>query len=148
MTNSSNNDIWRCNPQPSYQLGVLFGSKISAGFPSPADDYIDKHLDLNEHLISHPAATYFVIASGNSMNGVGIFDKDMMIVDRSLRPASLDVVVAIIDDQLTVKKLHKTCKGKWFLLPANPKYEAIEITDSMELMIWGVVTHVVHSFRK
>jgi DNA polymerase V len=67
--------------------------------------------------------------------------------DKSLRPTSLDVVIAIIDGQLTVKELHKTHKGKWFLLPANPKFEAIEITDAMELMIWGVVTHVVQSLR-
>lgn len=126
-----------------YQL-PLYGSKVPAGFPSPADDHIESHLDLNEHLIKHPAATFFARASGNSMVNAGIYENDILIVDRSLTPSHGKIVVAAIDGQLTVKRLHKK-NGKLLLMPENPDYEPIEIQDGNEVYLWGVVTSVIHS---
>jgi DNA polymerase V len=135
--------LWHCHPSPSKRFLILFGTKVPAGFPSPADDYIDRQLDLHEHLIAHPAATFFVTASGESMQGEGIFDKDMLIVDRSYKPKSGDIVIAVVDGLFTVKKLIVT-NGTITLMPANPKFSEINITDQMDLDVWGVVTHVIH----
>ncbi|MDR3476965.1 MAG: translesion error-prone DNA polymerase V autoproteolytic subunit [Gammaproteobacteria bacterium] len=126
-----------------YQL-PLYGSKISAGHPSPAEDDIDRHIDLNEHLIKHPTATFFVRASGNSMINAGIHENDILIVDRSLQPQHGKVVIAAVDGQLTVKRLHKE-NDKLFLMPENPDYSPLEITEENEVYIWGVVTNVIHS---
>lgn len=125
-----------------YQI-PLYSSKVSAGFPSPADDYIEGKLDLNEYLIRTPAATFFVRATGESMLGSGIFPDDLLIVDRSLSPKHGDVVIAILNGELTVKRLHQTSR-KTALLPENPKFKEISITEGMELNIWGVVRFVVH----
>lgn len=122
----------------------LFQSKISAGFPSPADDYIEGKLDLNEHLIKKPSATFFVRATGESMLDAGIFPDDILIVDRSLTPTSGKVVIAIVDGELTVKRLY--IDGiTTELRPENPKFSPIVISGAMELNIWGVVTYVIHS---
>jgi len=121
----------------------LYSSKVQAGFPSPADDYIEMHLDLNNHLIKHPASTFFVIASGDSMNGAGIQSGDMLIVDRSLEAGHGKIVIAAIDGELTVKRLSKQ-DGRVQLLPENDKYKPIDITHEQDLVIWGVVTHVIH----
>ena len=125
-----------------YQL-PLYGSKVPAGFPSPADDHIEKQLDLNEHLIKHPAATFFARASGNSMIDAGIYENDLLIVDRSLAPDHGKIVIAAIDGQLTVKRLHKK-NGKLLLMPENTEFEPIEIKDESEVYLWGVVIHVIH----
>jgi DNA polymerase V len=125
-----------------YQL-PLYASKVRAGFPSPADDYIEMHLDLNSHLIKHPAATFFVIASGDSMSGAGIASGDMLVVDKSLEATHGKIVIAALNGELTVKRLSRT-GGKVRLLPENKHYEPIEITDEEDLVIWGVVTHVIH----
>ena len=127
----------------SYQL-PLYGSKVSAGFPSPADDYIEARLNLNELLVKHPAATFFLRVSGDSMIGAGIHDGDILIVDKSLSPAIGKIVIAAIDGQLTVKRLAQ--EGKQLYLAAeNPAYPAIEIHELNETIIWGVVTTVLHS---
>lgn len=126
-----------------YQL-PLYASSVSAGFPSPADDHIDIKLDLNEHLIRHPAATYFVRVQGDSMKNAGIQDGDLLVVDRSLEPQNGKVVIAVLNGELTVKRLHKT-KGKIMLVPENDRYAPIEITSEHELIIWGVVTTVIHT---
>ncbi len=122
----------------------LYGSKVPAGFPSPADDYIEKQLDLNEHLIKHPSATFFVRVSGNSMLDAGIHENDILIVDRSITPVSGKIVVAALDGQLTVKRL-KISKEKLFLMPENKEFEPIEVREDNEIYIWGVVTNVIHS---
>lgn len=122
----------------------LYGSKVAAGFPSPADDYIEGHLDLNEHLVKHPAATFFVRAAGSSMINVGIHENDILIVDRSIAPTHGKIVVAAIDGQLTVKRLHLK-NNKLTLLPENQEFEPIEINENNEVYIWGVVTNVIHS---
>ena len=121
----------------------LYLSTVRAGFPSPADDYIECKLDLNNHLIKHPAATFFVKAAGDSMKNAGIQSGDMLIVDRSLEATHGKIVIAAIDGELTVKRLSRQ-GGQVKLLPENPAYEPIDITDEHELVIWGVVTYVVH----
>tara|TARA_B100000242_G_C43014944_1_gene471938 strand:+ start:512 stop:1078 length:567 start_codon:yes stop_codon:yes gene_type:complete len=121
----------------------LYSSKVPAGFPSPADDHMEGKLDLNTHLIKHPTATFFVKASGESMLGAGIHDGDILVVDRSLEPRKGRVVIAAVDGQLTVKRLQK--KGsKTFLVPENKKFRSIELSENNDVMIWGVVTNVIH----
>lgn len=122
----------------------LYKTRISAGFPSPADDFIDKKLDLNEHLIKHPSATFFLRVEGHSMVNAGIHDGDLLIVDRSLKPSDQKIVVAVIHGELTVKRVE--LKDRVLkLMPENESYKPIVITDEMGLVIWGVVTHVIHA---
>ena len=118
--------------------------RVEAGFPSPADDYMEGPLDLNEHVIKHPAATYFVRASGDSMTGAGIFDGDLLVVDRSLEPAHGRVAVVEVDGQLTVKRLFKS-KGLFLLQSENASCPPIELQEGNEIIVWGVVTHVLHN---
>lgn len=131
---------------PSYGERVdlpLAESSVPAGFPSPADDFIANRLDLNEHLILHPAATFFVRVAGDSMIGAGITDGDILIVDRSLEPADGKVVIAVISGELVVKRLRRTEKG-WLLLAENDDYPPIEVGEEGEFEVWGVVTNVIH----
>jgi len=123
----------------------LFSHKVAAGFPSPADDYIEGRLSLDEHLISNKDATFFVRAKGNSMVGAGIFDGDLLVVDKSLTPTSGDIVIAIVDGDLTVKRLIKR-GGKITLKPENPRFKEIEFKEGQELLIWGVVTSSVKKY--
>lgn len=123
----------------------LFSCGVSAGFPSPADDYIDRMLDLNELLVKHPAATYFVRVAGDSMVGAGISHDDILVVDRSLEPSSGKIVIAILHGELTVKRLVKRGDGCQ-LVAENPNYAPIEITEDSGCEIWGVVTSVIHQF--
>ncbi len=122
----------------------LYSARVAAGFPSPADDYIEGKLDLNEHLVKHPAATFFVRVEGDSMIGAGIHSGDILVVDRSLKPCHGKIVIAVLDGELTVKRLEQR-KGILRLLPENKSYPIVEITDAMDFMIWGVVTNVIHS---
>ena len=126
-----------------YALPIFLG-RLPAGFPSPADDYLEGKLDLNRHLIKHPAATFFVRVTGDSMIGAGIHSGDLLVVDRSLEPADKNVVVAVLDGELTVKRLFKQ-NGILRLLPENLNYQPIEITPQQTIEIWGVVTSVIHS---
>ena len=126
-----------------YALPIFLG-RLPAGFPSPADDYLEGKLDLNRHLIKHPAATFFVRVTGDSMIGAGIHSGDLLVVDRSLEPADKHVVVAVLDGELTVKRLFKQ-NGVLRLLPENQNYQPIEITAQQSIEIWGVVTSVIHS---
>jgi DNA polymerase V len=121
----------------------LFGSHVPAGFPSPADDHLESELDLNEYLINHPSETFFVRAKGDSMQQAGIFDKDLLIVDRSLTAKHNDIVIAAVGGELTVKRLCVK-HGKPWLLPANPDYRPIQIREGSELYVWGVVIHAIH----
>jgi DNA polymerase V len=122
----------------------LFLSGISAGFPSPADDYLDRKLDLNEHLVKNPAATYFVRVAGDSMTGAGINDNDILVVDRSLEPSSSNIVIAIVNGELTVKRLIKT-RNSCRLIAENPDYPPLEINEDTPLEIWGVATYAIHT---
>lgn len=123
----------------------LFSHKVCAGFPSPADDYIEGRLSLDEHLIQHKDSTFFVRAKGNSMVGAGIFDGDLLVVDKSLTPSSGDIVIAIVDGGLTVKRMIR--RGSEIILkPENPRYKEIEFKEGQELQVWGVVTSTVKKF--
>lgn len=123
----------------------LFLSEVPAGFASTADDHVDKKLDLNELLITHPAATFFVRVSGDSMKDAGIFSKDLLIVDKALTARSGNIVVALYQGEFTVKKLQKE-KDSILLVPANPNYPTICVRQGDDFQIWGVVTHVIRSF--
>lgn len=118
-------------------------SCIAAGFPSPADDYVEKQIDLNTHLIRHKEATFILRVSGWSMRDAGIFDGDEIIVDRAITPADGKIVVAAINGELTVKRLRRV--GETIHLQAeNPDYSPIILHEGEELCIWGVVTRVLH----
>ena len=121
----------------------VFLDKVSAGFPSPATDYMENKLDLNEYLIRHPAATFIVKASGSSMVNADIYSGDLLIVDRSVTPKSNNIVIASTLGDLTVKKLKKKEKS-FFLMSANDEYPSIEVKEEMECFIWGVVTYIIH----
>jgi DNA polymerase V len=122
----------------------LFGGKVPAGFPSPADDHLEATVDLNQHYIKHPAATFLVKVQGDSMVDAGIHSGDTLIVDRSLEAQSGSIVVAVVNGDLTVKRLSVEGDQVW-LLPENTKYPPIAIKEGMDLHIWGVVAHVIHS---
>ncbi len=124
---------------------TMYSTFVAAGLPSPTEDYSEGKIDLNEHLLENPESTFFVRVSGDSMIDVGIHPNDLLIVDRSLRPSSGRVIIAVINGELTVKRLIKKDNNKLYLMPENPNYPMIEITEDMEFMIWGVVTNVVHS---
>ncbi len=124
----------------------LYSSRVQAGFPSPADDYVEKTLDLNDYLINHPTATFFVCVSGDSMIGAGIHHQDILVVDRSLQPKDRDIVIAALNGELTVKRL-KVGEAGYILRPENPDYPEIPIHDEIDCCIWGVVTSVIHRFR-
>lgn len=130
-------------PTPKTVNLPLFSGKVSAGFPSPADDYIEKTLDLNELLVQKPAATFFVRAQGESMLGAGIHPNDILVVDRSLYPVQGKIVICALDGELVVKRL-KRRGGQWVLGSENPAYRDIMIHEEMETVIWGVVTNVIH----
>ena len=132
------------NPAPF--SAPLFAHGVHAGFPSPADDYVSEALDLNDHLIAHKEATFFLRAKGHSMTGAGIQDGDLLVVDRSLNPVNRNVVIAVVDGEFTVKRLHKR-GGKIRLLAENPDFAPIELKDGQELQIWGVVTSVIHRMQ-
>jgi DNA polymerase V len=117
---------------------------VSAGFPSPADDYAEGALDLNTHLVSQPAATFFARARGDSMIGAGIHDGDLLVVDRSLTAEDGKVVVVSINGELTVKRMRRE-KGSTWLASENPDYPSIEFQEQDEAHLWGVVTSVIHS---
>ena len=121
----------------------LFETAVPAGFPSPAGDYEEDKLDLNSHLVRNPAATFFVRVTGDSMIGAGIHHGDLLIVDRSLEPKDRSVVIAVLNGELTVKRIRMKHR-KITLEPENHNYFAQEVTEDAEFEIWGVVTNVIH----
>jgi DNA polymerase V len=124
----------------------LFASNVPAGFPSPADDYAEGVLDLNYYLVEHEAATFYVRVKGHSMTGAGILDGDIIAVDRALEARHGDIVLAVIDNELTVKELH--LEDGWVrLLPHHPDFPPIDFKSGQELAIWGVVMGVVRKLR-
>lgn len=125
----------------------LFLSKVKAGFPSPAEDYIEAKLDLNSYLIQHPNSTYIVRIDGDSMTNIGIYDGDLAIVDRSLEPKNLDIVIAVVDDEITIKRLVKT-KTSIILCAENSIYEPITFSEGQQVSIWGVVVHTIRSLKR
>ncbi len=134
------------SPNPQRAERPLFLTRVPAGFPSPAEDYIEGSLDLNEHLIAHREATFFMRVQGHSMTGAGIQDGDLLVVDRSLEAGHGDIVVAVVDGELTVKRLSRR-GGRVRLLAEHPGYAPIEFKDGQELTVWGVVTSIVRRMR-
>jgi DNA polymerase V len=136
-------DLCRADPQAPPAPLPLCLHRIAAGFPSPADDYVETRLDLNQHLIRHPEASFFVRVKGDSMRGAGIYAGDLLIVDRALEAADGRVVIVAVDGELTVKRLRLN-GGKASLHPENPAYPVIQIKEGCELLVWGVVTYAIH----
>jgi len=121
----------------------FFESTVSAGFPSPADDYTEISLDLNKHLIKHPAATFYARVKGDSMINAGINDGDLLVVDRALDIYDNCIAVCIIDGEFTVKRLKKQ-SGKILLVPENKQYKTIEVSEFNDFEVWGIVAYVIH----
>ncbi len=131
--------------QKAKVIRPLFTCGVSAGFPSPAEDHIDRKLDLNELLIPHPTATFFVRVVGDSMTDAGINHGDILVVDRSIEATSGKIIIAIVNGELTVKRLernHTSCR----LVAENSTYPSVEITEDTDFNVWGVVTSVIHQF--
>lgn len=121
-------------------------SYIQAGFPSPADDYIADPIDLNRELILHPVATFMGRVRGDSMINAGIYNGDLLIIDKSLTPKTGDVAVCFIDGEFTIKYI-KISNNNVLLIPANPEFPTITVNENNEFMIWGIVTYSVHRHR-
>lgn len=124
----------------------LFSNKVQAGTPSPTEDFLEGRLDLNEHLIKNPPATFFVRVTGDSMINAGIFPDDILIVDRALEAKSGKVIIAVLNGELTVKrlKIDSAHPSRIFLMPENSRYGPISVTEEMDFHVWGVVTNVIH----
>jgi len=119
---------------------------VAAGFPSPAENYIEEKLNLDKHLIKNKESTFFVRVSGDSMINVGIFDNDILVVDRSLIPVRQSIVIASIDGELVVKKLVKDkIKKDFYLKSENKNYPDIRLNSNSDTIIWGIVTYTIHS---
>ena len=132
-------------PKKGNSMGQwLVEQGISAGFPSPADDFKEIRISLDKELVKNSDATFYARVSGESMIEAGIDDGDLLVIDRSLNPENGKIGICMIDGDFTVKRIKKT-KGKLYLLPENKKYEAIELKEENELIIWGIVTYVIKS---
>lgn len=128
--------------QPLYRAFPLMVHSVRAGFPSPAGDYVERRIDLNRELIRHPEATFFLRAQGSSMVNAGISDGDTLIVDRAIDPNHDHIVIATVDGEFTVKRLHRR-GGQIMLIAESPDFPPIELSDGQEMAIWGVVTHII-----
>ena len=130
-------------PDKTDRLGALFyDTGISAGFPSPAEDFKEQRLSLDKELIKNKEATFFARVSGQSMIGAGLDDTDLLVIDRSLEPANNKIAVCFLDGEFTVKRL-KVDKDNVWLQPENPNYPIIKITSENDFIIWGIVTNVI-----
>jgi len=120
----------------------LIKEGVSAGFPSPAIDFMETSIDLNTELCKNPLATFYIKVKGNSMIDAGINDNDVLVVDRSLEPKNNKIAICFIDGEFTVKRiqLEKECL---YLMPENPSYLPIKVTEDNQLIIWGIVTYVI-----
>tara|TARA_B100000902_G_C27133861_1_gene825057 strand:+ start:126 stop:524 length:399 start_codon:yes stop_codon:yes gene_type:complete len=122
---------------PFYQFNV------PAGFPSPAENFMDLDLNLQDYLVQNPSATFCVRVTGDSMQNAGIFSGDVMVVDRSLEPKNNTIVLAVLDGEFTVKRIQKK-REELFLNPENKDFKPIKVTEEMNFQVWGVVTHIIH----
>jgi DNA polymerase V len=135
-------DTYRARRDRPRSLAV-FLSRVPAGFPSPADDYVEQQLDLNEHLIQRASSTFFVRVAGRSMEGAGIHDGDLLVVDRAVEPTDGAVVVVALDGELTVKRYRDRAGGP-ALVPEHEAHAPISLEPGQDLVVWGVVQHVIH----
>ena len=124
-------------------LKLPFVGKVSAGFPSPAEEYTELSLDLNQSLVKNPSSTFYARVKGSSMIDAGIKEGDILVIDRSVEPSNGKKAVCYIDGEFTLKTIKKE-KQKLWLLPANPDYKPIEIKEENDFVIWGIVTYVIH----
>ena len=131
-------------PQPCVLPLPLFSGKVTADFTSPADDYVEKSLDLNELLVQKPATTFFVCAQDESMLGAGIHPNDIQVVVRTIAPLPGKIVICALNGELTVKRLEQH-NGQWQLKSENPAYADIVVHEELEMVIWGVVNNVIHA---
>jgi DNA polymerase V len=136
----------RAASEPASLVLPFMGTQARAGFPSPADDYLEEGLDLNELMVQHKAATFFCRAKGNSMEGAGIINGDILVVDRAVSPLPSHIVVAAIDGELVVKRFMRRGIDVW-LESASPNYPSLNPQDGQDLVIWGVVTGIVRRFK-
>lgn len=134
-------DIFSAETKTELELPYI-DSGISAGFPSPALDFIDLSIDLNRHLIKHPTATFYGRVKGESLKNAGINDGDLLIIDRSLEPTDGKIAVCFIDGEFTAKRIKISQKEIW-LIPENENYKPIRVTEDNDFLIWGIVTHVI-----
>jgi DNA polymerase V len=135
-------EIYTADQSTEYELPLAEVS-VQAGFPSPAEDYIEDRIDLNEYLIDNPAATFFVRVRGDSMIEAGVHDGDLLVVDRAKEATDGSVVIAVLDGNLNVKRLKKD-DGTVYLMAENDEYEDFEVSEHQNFEVWGVVTNVVH----
>lgn len=139
------NELKMFTSDTSFKIELPFlESMIPAGFPSPADDYMEMSLDLNEKLIRNPSSTFFAQITGSSMINAGICDGDIVIIDKSLQPKNDSILVCIIDGEFTLKRFNKIDEETAYLMPDNPEYDPIKINKHNTFMIWGVVTYTIH----
>ena len=136
-------DIYSANTLTELNLPYI-AEGISAGFPSPADDFLDNALDLNKVIVKNPSATFYGRVKGNSMRDAGLNDGDLLVIDKSLEPANGKIAVCFIDGEFTVKRI-KVEKNCCYLMPANENYQPIKVTPDNEFIIWGIVTTVIKS---
>ena len=123
----------------------LLSDSISAGFPSPADDYTEENIDLNEHLISNPFSTFFLRVKGDSMINSGIKDKDLIIVDKSLTAKPGNIIIAMVDGEFTIKRL-STKNNESYLKAENNNYPDFSFKNHIDIQIWGVVIYSIHNY--
>jgi DNA polymerase V len=133
--------IFPVSTETELDLQLIEGG-VSAGFPSPASDFLDQAIDLNKHLIKNPSTTFIAVTDGNSMKDAGITDKDLLIIDKSLRPTNGKIAVCVIDGEFTLKRLKVTREGIW-LVPANNEFKPTKITEFNDFSIWGIVTYSI-----
>jgi DNA polymerase V len=129
--------------EASFDDVPLYGDSVPAGFPSPADDYLDMDLNLHDYLVQHPSATFCVRAIGDSMVDAGIQSSDVMVIDRALTPKNNDIILAVVNGEFTVKRIKKS-EDELYLMPANENYKPMKITEEMNFQVWGVVTFIIH----
>lgn len=128
------------------ELKLPLAERVSAGFPSPAEEYMDLSLDLNKDLITNPSSTFYAKVKGNSMVDAGINNGDIIVIDKAIEPANGKKAVCYIDGEFTLKTI-KIKKNELWLIPANPDYKSIKVTEENEFIIWGIVTFVIHKLQ-
>ena len=144
---NSNNSCSSSKKGSSTLLIPLVEGTVSAGFPSPAEDYIELGIDLNKYLIKSPISTFFLRVSGNSMNNAGIYNNDLLIIDRSIKPHPGHIVVALLDGEFTLKRLIKE-KDNYYLKADKENYPAINLYEYIDIQIWGVAVYSIHELQK
>ena len=143
LHSGKNMDMYSALTETTLELPYI-ESGISAGFPSPALDFIDLKIDLNKHLIKHPSATFYGRVKGNSLKNAGVSDGDLLVIDRSLEPVNGKIAVCYIDGEFTAKRIKITNDEVW-LMPENDEYRPIKVEKENTFTVWGIVTHVIKS---